>query len=152
MTAPKWIAHYDDGVPWTLEPNPNRSLTDYLREAAGRWPNRPALLFKGSTITYRTLEDESNALGAALSEMGVRSGDRVAICLPNCPQFLIAEFAAWKVGAIVSPFNPNYREREVEDARRTAGAETVIVLNRFYGKVKSIQARTSVKRVVATNI
>jgi long-chain acyl-CoA synthetase len=152
MTAPKWIANYDDGVPSTLEPYPNRSLTDYLREAAGRWPDRPALLFKGSTITYRKLEDESNALGAALSEMGVRRGDRVAICLPNCPQFLIAEFAAWKVGAIVSPFNPTYTEREIEDALRTTGAETVIVLNRFYGKVKSVQSRTSVKRIVATNI
>ena len=152
MTAPNWLANYDDGVPSTLEPYPSRSLTDYLREAAGRWPDRPALLFKGSTITYRKLEDESNALGAALMQMGVRRGDRVAICLPNCPQFLIAEFAAWKVGAIVSPFNPTYSEREMEDALRTTGAETVIVLNRFYGKVKSVQPRTPVKRVVATNI
>ena len=152
MTAPKWLANYDDGVPSTLEPYPNRSLTEYLREGASRWPDRPALLFKGSTITYRKLEDESNALGAALSEMGVRRGDRVAICLPNCPQFLIAEFAAWKVGAIVSPFNPTYSEREMEEALRTTGAETVIVLNRFYGKVKSVQSRTSVKRIVATNI
>jgi long-chain acyl-CoA synthetase len=152
MTAPKWLANYDDGIPSTLEPYPNQTLTDYLREAAVRWPDRPALLFKGSTITYRKLEDESNALGAALSEMGVGRGDRVAICLPNCPQFLIAEFAAWKVGAIVSPFNPTYSEREMEDALRTTGAETVIVLNRFYGKVKSVQSRTSVKRIVATNI
>ena len=152
MTAPKWLANYDDGVPSTLEPYPNRSLTEYLREGASRWPDRPALLFKGSTITYRKLEDESNALGAALSEMGVRRGDRVAICLPNCPQFLIAEFAAWKVGAIVSPFNPTYSEREMEEALRTTGAETVIVLNRFYGKVKKVQSRTSVKRIVATNI
>jgi long-chain acyl-CoA synthetase len=84
--------------------------------------------------------------------MGVRRGDRVGICLPNCPQFLIAEFAAWKVGAIVCPFNPMYSEREMEEALQATGAETVIVLNRFYGKVKSIQSRTSVKRVVATSI
>ncbi len=152
MTAPNWLANYDDGVPSTLEPYPSRSLTDYLRESAGRWPDRPALLFMGSTITYRTVEEQSNALGAAFREMGVRRGDRVAICLPNCPQFLIAEFAAWKVGAIVCPFNPTYSEREMEDALQTTGAETVIVLNRFYGKVKSIQSRTSVKRVVATSI
>ncbi len=106
MTAPRWLANYDDGVPSTLEPYPDRSLTDFLREAAARWPDRPALLFKGSTITYRQLDDQSNALGAALGEMGVNEGDRVAICLPNCPQFLVSEFAAWKVGAIASPFNP----------------------------------------------
>ena len=152
MTAPKWLANYDDGVPPTLEPYPGRSLTDYLRESAGRWPDRPALLFKGSTITYRQLEQESNALSAALREMGVKRGDRVAICLPNCPQFLIAEFAAWKAGAIVCPFNPTYTEREMEDALRTTGAQTVIALNRFYGKLKAIQSRTSVKRIVATNI
>jgi long-chain acyl-CoA synthetase len=152
MTAPKWLANYDDGVPSTLEPYPSRSLTDYLRESAGRWPDRPALLFKGSTITYRRVEEQSNALGAALREMGVKRGDRVGICLPNCPQFLIAEFAAWKVGAIVCPFNPTYSEREMEDALQTTGAETVVVLNRFYGKVKNIQSRTSVKRVIATGI
>lgn len=152
MTAPKWLANYDDGVPSTLEPYPSRSLTDYLRESAGRWPDRPALLFKGSTITYQRVEQQSDALGAALREMGVRRGDRVGICLPNCPQFLIAEFAAWKVGAIVCPFNPMYSEREMEEALQATGAETVIVLNRFYGKVKSIQSRTSVKRVVATSI
>ena len=151
MTAP-WLANYDDGVLSTLEPYPDRSLTDFLREAAARWPDRPALLFKGSTLTYRQLDGQSNALGAALGEIGVKEGDRVAICLPNCPQFLVAEFAAWKVGAIASPFNPTYSEREMEDALRTTGAETVIVLNRFYGKVKSIQGRTSVKRVIATNI
>jgi len=152
MTAPKWLANYDDGVPSTLEPYPSRSLTDYLRESAGRWPDRPALLFKGSTTTYRGVEEQSNALGAALREMGVKRGDRVGICLPNCPQFLIAEFAAWKVGAIVCPFNPTYSEREMEDALQTTGAETVVVLNRFYGKVKNIQSRTSVKRVIATGI
>ena len=152
MTAPKWLANYDEGVPSTLEPYPSRSLTDYLRESAGRWPDRPALLFKGSTITYRRVEEQSNALGAALREMGVRRGDRVGICLPNCPQFLIAEFAAWKAGAIVCPFNPTYSEREMEEALQATGAETVIVLNRFYGKVKSIQSRTTVKRVIATGI
>jgi long-chain acyl-CoA synthetase len=152
MTAPTWLANYDDGVPSTLEPYPARTLTDYLRESAGRWPDRPALLFKGATITYQTLEQQSDALGAALREMGVARGDRVGICLPNCPQFLIAEFAAWKAGAIACPFNPTYTEREMEDALKATGAETVIVLNRFYGKVKSIQSRTSVKRVVATSI
>ena len=152
MTAPTWLANYDDGVPSTLEPYPARSLTDFLRESAGRWPDRPALLFKGATTTYQTLEQQSNALGAALREMGVARGDRVGICLPNCPQFLIAEFAAWKVGAIVCPFNPTYSEREMEEALQATGAETVIVLNRFYGKVKNIQSRTSVKRIVATGI
>src|SRR3954467_10949107 len=152
MSEPRWLANYDEGVPASLAPYPERDLTDYLREAAARWPDRPALLFKGSAMSYRKLDRLSDALSAAFRDMGISKGDRIAICLPNCPQFLIAEFAAWKIGAIACPFNPLYSEREMEDALRATGAETVVVLNRFYGKVKSVQARTQVRRVIATNI
>ena len=152
MTAPKWLANYDDGVPSSLEPYPSRSLTDYLRTSAARWPDRPALLFKGSTVSYKQLDEQSSALAAAFVEIGVKRGDRVGICLPNCPQFLVAEFAAWKAGAIACPFNPTYSEREMEEALQATGAETVVVLNRFYGKLKNVQPRTSVKRLIAANI
>ena len=152
MTASIWLSNYDEDVPATLEPYPDRSLTDYLRDSATRWPDRPALLFKGATVSYRQLDDQSNALGAAMADMGIKRGDRVALCLPNCPQFLVAEFAAWKVGAIACPFNPTYSDREMEEALRATGAETVVVLNRFYDKLKGIQSRTSLKRIIATNI
>lgn len=152
MTAPIWLQHYDEGTPPTLEPYPLRTLLDYLSEAALKWPDRTALLFKGSAISYRQLQDNAHALSAALVAIGVKPGDRVALCLPNCPQFIVAEFAAWMAGAIVCPFNPTYSEREMTEALSATGAETLIVLNRFYGKVKGIQPSTSVKRIVATGI
>src|SRR5437868_11910408 len=152
MTERRWLANYDEGVPTSLEPYPDRSLLDYLHEAASKWPDRPALLFKGTTVTYGDLNADSDAFAAALAAIGVKPGDRVAICLPNCPQFMVAEFGAWKIGAITCPFNPTYTERESEDALQATGAETVVVLNRFYGKLKRIQSRTSLKRIVATNI
>jgi long-chain acyl-CoA synthetase len=152
MTAPNWLNGYDEGVPPTLEPYPERTLLDYLSEAARNWPDRPALLFKGSKITYGQLEKESDSLAAALVAIGVKPDDRVALCLPNCPQFVIAEFAAWKAGAIASPFNPTYTDREIGEALRATGAETLVVLNRFYEKVKGVQASTSLKRIIATNI
>jgi long-chain acyl-CoA synthetase len=152
MTAPTWFQRYDEGVPTTLEPYPERTLLDYLTEAARNWPDRPALLFKGSKVSYGQLEEESDSLAAGLVAIGVKRGDRVALCLPNCPQFMIAEFAAWKAGAIVCPFNPTYSDREMGEALRATGAETLVVLNRFYGKVKGIQSTTSLKRVVTTNI
>jgi long-chain acyl-CoA synthetase len=152
MTAPIWLKGYDEGVPTTLEPYPDRTLLDYLSESARKWPDRPFLLFKGSKITYAQVEKESNALAAALVAIGVKPDDRVALCLPNSPQFLIAEFAAWKAGAIACPFNPTYSEREMSEALRATGAETLVVLNRFYGKIKAIQQGTSVKRIIATNI
>jgi len=152
MTASIWLQHYDEGTPATLEPYPRRTLLDYLSEAALKWPDRPALLFKGSEISYRQFQDDADSLSAALVAIGVKPGDRVALCLPNCPQFLVAEFAAWKAGAIVCPFNPTYTEREMSEALSATGAETLVVLNRFYGKVKGIQAGTSLRRIVATGI
>src|SRR5215210_2716018 len=152
MVAPIWLERYDEGVPTTLAPYPDRTLLDYLAESARHWPDRPAVLFKGSTIAYRQIEEESDSLAAAFAAMGVNRGDRVALCLPNCPQFMIAEFAAWKIGAIVCPFNPTYTEREMVDALRATGAETLVELNRFYEKVKTVQPATSLKRVVTTNI
>jgi long-chain acyl-CoA synthetase len=94
----------------------------------------------------------SDAFATSLTELGVRKGDRVALALPNCPQFLIAELGAWKAGAIVCPFNPLYSEHEMQDALNATGAETIVVLNRTYAQVKSIQSHTSLKRVIATNI
>ena len=152
MTAPTWLKGYDEGVPTTLQPYPERTLLDYLSESARDWPDRRFLLFKGSSVSYRQLEQESDSLAAALVAIGVKRGDRVALCLPNCPQFMIAEFAAWKAGAIVSPFNPTYSEREMAVVLQATGAETLIVLNRFYEKVKRVQSDTSLKRIVTTNI
>jgi long-chain acyl-CoA synthetase len=152
MTAPTWLQGYDEGVPTSLEPYPERTLLDYLAESSRNWPDQPFLFFKGTTITYRQLEDESNSLAAALIAIGVGPGDRVALCLPNCPQFMVAEYGAWKAGGIVSPFNPTYSDREMGEALRTTGAETLVVLNRFYDRVKGIQSTTSLKRIIATNI
>ena len=147
-----WLAHYDADVPSTLEPYPDRTLLDYLSETAREHPERPALLFKGSRLSYAELEQQSDAFAAGLAAMGISPNDRVALCLPNCPQFLIAELGTWKAGAISCPVNPTYTERELEQALSASGAETVVVLNRYYGKLKGIQSQTSLRRVVATGI
>jgi long-chain acyl-CoA synthetase len=147
-----WLAHYDPGVPPSLEPYPNRTLVDYLAEAARDRPNAPVLLFKGATITCAQLERESDAFAAALTALGVTRGDRIGLLLPNCPQFFIAEFGAWKIGAILAPINPTYTERELEGPIREHGIETIVTLTRFYSRVKAIQRGTPLKRVIATNI
>ena len=115
-------------------------------------PTSPALLFKGATISYGALERLSDALRIGVRALGVRRGDRVALLLPNCPQFLIAEFGAWKIGAIVAPLNPTYTEHELEAPLREHGVETIVTLTRFYERVKSVQRRTPLRRIIATNI
>jgi long-chain acyl-CoA synthetase len=148
----QWLAHYDQGVPETLGPYPERTLLDDLAEAVAQRPEAPALLFKGRTISHGELDRRSDAFAAALAGLGVAKGDRVALLLPNCPQFLICELGAWKAGAVVHPLNPIYTEQELEGALRRTRAETIVVLSPFYGRVKAVQPRTALRRVVATNV
>jgi long-chain acyl-CoA synthetase len=150
--AAPWLSHYDPDVPRTLVPYPQRTLVDYLADAARAQPDRPALLFKGARMTYGELERLSDTCAAAFAALGIGRRDRVGLLLPNCPQFFIAEFGAWKLGAIVAPLNPIYTERELEGPMREHGIETIVTLTRYYLRVKSLQPRTGLRRVIATNI
>ena len=152
MEAAPWLEHYDQGVPASVGPYPERTLLDDLAEAVAQRPEAPALLFKGRTVSHGELDRRSDAFAAALAGLGVAKGDRVALLLPNCPQFLICELGAWKAGAVVHPLNPIYTEQELEAALRRTGAGTIVVLTPFYGRVKAVQPRTALSRVVATNV
>jgi long-chain acyl-CoA synthetase len=147
-----WLSHYDAGVPASLAPYPSRTLLDYVSDAVSQHPGAPAVLFKGGTLTYAELETLSDACAAAFATLGVRKADRIGLLLPNCPQFMIAELAAWKLGAIVAPLNPTYTESELEGPIRESGIATIVALTRFYERVKRVQAKTLVKQVIATNI
>jgi long-chain acyl-CoA synthetase len=147
-----WLAHYDADVAASIAPYPDKTLLEYLSDLAREHGDRPALLFKGTSMSYAALERLSNAFAAALATFGVRPGDRVALLLPNCPQFFIAQFGIWKAGAVVVPLNPIYTERELEAAITTVGASQIVVLTAFYERVKNIQARSGLRRVIATSI
>src|SRR5215212_1843719 len=144
----QWLAHYDQGVPPTLGPYPERTLLDDLADAVAERPEAPAALFKGRAISHGELDRRSDAFAAALAANGVAKGDRVALLLPNCPQFLICELGAWKAGAVVHPLNPIYTTQELQGALRRTGAETIVVLTPFYDRVKAVQSHTALSRVV----
>jgi long-chain acyl-CoA synthetase len=152
MNETPWLGHYDPGVPATLAPYPVRTLLDFVADAAAARPGHPALLFKGSTLSYGALERLSDACAAAFTALGIGRGDRVALLLPNCPQFFIAELGAWKIGAVVAPLNPIYADAEIEAALREQGATAIVALTRYYQRVKRLQPRTQLRQVIATNI
>jgi long-chain acyl-CoA synthetase len=147
-----WLGHYDEGVPATLAPYPERTLIDYLDDAVRDRPASPFIYFKGATLTFGDVACLSDACAAGFLSLGVQPGDRVALLLPNCPQFVVAQYALWKLGAIVAPLNPTYSESELEGPLRDHGVVIVVTLTRFYERVKSVQPRTPVTLVVATNI
>jgi long-chain acyl-CoA synthetase len=146
-----WLEQYDEGVPPSLE-YPHGTLVDVLRATAAERPVHPAVLFKGTTLSYGNLDRLSTAFAATLAAEGVRKGDRVALLLPNCPQFLIAQFAIWKAGGVVVALNPIYTEPELERPLRETGAEVLVALTRLYARAKAVQPRTRVRRIIATNI
>lgn len=147
-----WLAQYDADVAASVAPYPDKTLVDYLSDLAREHGHRPVLLFKGTSMSYATLEKLSNAFAAALAAEGVRTGDRVALVLPNCPQFFIAQFGIWKARAVVVPLNPMCSERELETAITAVGASHIVVLTPFYEKIKNIQPRVGLRRVIATSI
>jgi long-chain acyl-CoA synthetase len=147
-----WLDHYDPGVPHSLAPYPERTLADIIYETASQRPDHPALIFKGSAISYAQLEKLSTAFASALAGLGVKRDDRVALLLPNTPQMVIGLVGTWKVGGIVAPLNPLYTEHELIHALSICGADTVVVLTPFYNKIKEIQRSTHVRNVIATSI
>ena len=152
MSEKPWLKHYEPGLPHTLRPYPKRTLLDVMSDTVRQRPEHTALIFRGTRMSYARLEQLTNAFGAALVAQGVMKGDRVALLLPNSPQSIIAQLGVWKAGAIAAPINSLYTPRELEHALNEIGAETVVVLTPFYDKVKSLQAHTQVRRVIATNI
>jgi long-chain acyl-CoA synthetase len=151
MAAP-WTRHYDPDVPPSLAPYPAKTLVDYVREASDARPDSPAIFFKGSEVSNSELDRLSDRFAAYLVGAGIRKGARVALILPNCPQFLIAEIGAWKAGATVLPLNPLYTAGELRHPLTTAAVDLVVTLTPFYARLKEMQHETPVKRIIATSI
>ena len=154
-----WLKHYDEGMPVTID-YPRIPVDRLLAETAAKHPDRVAIVFGAmvgarlmdAKLTYRQLDDAVNRFAAGLQQLGVKERERVVIMLPNCPQFIIAACATWRIGGIVVCCNPLYVGREIEHLVNDSGAKTFVVMSQFYERVKSIRANTALQRVIVTNI
>ena len=106
----------------------------------------------GGRMTYRTLNEMTDRLAGALAKLGVKKGDRVMIFMPNSPQFVIAYFGILKAGGIVVATNPLYSAREMENQFNDCGAELILATSNFYKRVKEVQPKTKIKKVVVSHI
>ena len=164
MEHKPWLNKYDQGVPHSLEPYPKIPLFGFLEQAARDYPNNTALIFKpramkgaldgltGGKMDYRTLNEMTDRLAGALAKLGVKKGDRVILFMPNSPQFVIAYFGVMKAGGIVVATNPLYSARETELQFNDCGAELILATSNFYSRVKEVQPKTKVKKVVVSHI
>jgi len=154
-----WLNHYEADVPHDINAA-GRVLSDLLPGSASLFPNRSALVFPvaaagrlfHTTLNYSQLQEKVNAFAASLQTLGIAKGDRVALFLPNCPQFVIAYLGAIHIGAIAVPVNPLYSAREAEDQLKDCGARIAVTLDNFYPLIKEVQARTPLTRVIVSRI
>src|SRR4029079_1848237 len=123
-----WTTHYDAGVPATLR-YPDATMHAFLDDAAESYPNATATIFFNAKRTYKRISDDAWRFANGLRSLGVKKGDRVALMLPNTPQFVIAFFGTLRAGATVVPCNPLYTVPELRHQLQDCGAEAIVVLS-----------------------
>ena len=146
-----WLASYAPGVPADIE-LPDESLTDMLERAVARFADRVALDFYGATTTYRQLGDQVARAARALSSLGVGSGDRVALVLPNCPQHVVAFYAVLRLGGIVVEHNPLYTAEELTHQLADHQAHVAIAWDKVVPKLQEIGPKTGLRAIVAVDL
>jgi long-chain acyl-CoA synthetase len=156
-----WIKQYDSHVPASLQPYPEHSLHEFLRQAAAEKPDHTALITTAKVpifgrlsnrTTYAELNRQSDALAAALAHHGLRKGDRVAIVMPNCVAFVISYYGVLKAGGVVAATNPTYPPARMQHQIDDCDAEFVICLSMFYPIIQQIRTKAKVRHVIVANI
>lgn len=137
MSEKPWFLHYPDGVPHDILLRPETLLAMFSRSVQ-RFPRRPALYFFGKTLSYQECHSLIEQFACGLAALGIRKGDRVALCLPNSPQAVIAYYGILRAGGIVVACNPIYTEYELSHQLHDAGARAIVVLDVLYQKIQHL--------------
>jgi long-chain acyl-CoA synthetase len=149
MTSQPWLSRYDPGVPHHLD-YPAVPVFYFLDEASRQCPGRACLIYRGETRTYREVASQTDQLAAALFRLGVRRGERIGICMPNCPEFVLAYFAILKAGGVVVAINPLYTPPEIVQQVNDAGLETLFCAGSLYERIQVARPQTGIRRVVVS--
>ncbi|WDG17590.1 long-chain-fatty-acid--CoA ligase [Microbacterium sp. Clip185] len=151
LEARPWIASYADGVPAEIEPV-TETLVDLLDASVARYGERVALEFYGAETTYAELGEQVSRAANALRKLGVQAGDRVALILPNCPQHVVAFYAALRIGAIVVEHNPLYTPRELRHQFEVHGAVVAIVWDKVADTVAEFPEDVAPSAIVSVRV
>lgn len=143
-----WLAAYPEGVPADIDPSHYASLVALMDEAFAQYAKSVAYSFMGKDITYAETEALSRSLAAYLQGLGLIKGDRVALMMPNVPQYPVAVAAVLRAGLVVVNVNPLYTPRELEHQLKDAGAKAIILIENFAWTLQSCIAQTQIKHTV----
>jgi long-chain acyl-CoA synthetase len=146
-----WFKSWPSNVPKSLK-YPQVPLFEILRKTAKAYPEKTAIVYADREISYKELDVLSDQFASALAGLGVEKGDRVAIYLPNTPQFIIAYYGAAKAGAVSTAISPMHRERELEHQLSDSQAETIITLDTAFPVVQAVWQKTTLKSAITTSL
>src|SRR5579859_1119310 len=150
-TPMPWLKFYDRDMPAHLD-YPRIPLYRLLDDTAACYPDKTCAVFYGKRLAYRQIQEATNCFAASLCELGIRKGARVALLLPNSPQFIIAYYGALKAGAVVVPLNPLYTEHELTFHLTDSETETIVTLPMFLDKVTSLRGNTPLKHIIVSRL
>ncbi len=143
-----WLSSYPPGVPADIDPSQYASLVQLLEESFQKYANRTAYSFMGKEVSYAQTDAVSRAMAAYLQGLGLAKGDRVAIMMPNVPQYPATVAAILRAGLVVVNVNPLYTARELEHQLKDSGAKAIVIIENFAGVLAQCIANTPVKHVV----
>src|SRR5699024_2262098 len=146
-----WLKHYPEHIKREME-IPNDSLPDMLQKTIAGYGEHKALSFYGHEISYSELGQQSGAFASALQQEGFTKGDRAALMLPNCPQYVISYYGVLQAGGIVTQVNPMLVGRELEYILNDSGAETIVIYEPLLPVLNQMIDDTSVRRVIKVNL
>jgi long-chain acyl-CoA synthetase len=143
-----WLASYSPGVPADIEPSQYNSLVQLMEESFQNFATRPAYSFMGKEVSYAQTDSLSRAFAAYLQGLGLAKGDRVAIMMPNVPQYPVAVAAILRAGFVIVNVNPLYTPRELEHQLKDSGSKAIVIIENFAHTLEQCIAATPVKHVV----
>ena len=148
MTDRPWLAAYPQGVPADIDPSQYLSLVALMEEAFQRYASRVAYTFMGKEVTFAQTDAQSRAMGAYLQGLGLAKGERVAIMMPNVPQYPVVVAAVLRAGLVVVNINPLYTPRELEHQLKDSGAKAIVIMENFAYTLEQCIGNTALKHVV----
>ena len=148
MTNRIWLSSYPQGVPADIDAHQYASLVALMEESFRKYASRVAYSFMGKDISYAQTDSLSQAMAAYLQGLGLSKGDRVAIMMPNIPQYPVAVAAILRAGLVVVNVNPLYTPRELEHQLKDSGAKAIVIIENFATTLEQCIAHTPVKHVV----
>ncbi len=152
MTDRPWLSAYPSGVPADIDATRYASLVELMEESFAKFGDRCAYSFLGKDTTFGQTDMQSRALAAYLQGLGLAKGDRVAVMMPNVPQYPVAVAAILRAGFVVVNVNPLYTPRELEHQLRDSGARAIVIIENFAATLQQCIANTPVKHVVLASM